>query len=293
MNRKKYPCSQKAFTLVELLGAMAVLAVLGTLIVNVVGNVRQQAMTSKSMSQIRELVTANYACAADTGRFAKAENKADTIHWHGRRLSANHWVGYGGYLTPYLGQDRQVRVCPVFDQLLDEQEGGQFDKGTGGYGYNAIYLGNEPVTPSAGSSSGGASSAPPRPGGPRPTGPATRVETVANRPNALIDPANTVMFTSAALVKEGGVVETYLSAPYHALSGGELGQGLTPTVHFRFNGKALVAWCDGHVTLEEPNDADTSHNAYGDDNGKYTVGWFGPTDNNGYWNPHYKLGQAY
>ncbi|MBC2592968.1 type II secretion system protein [Ruficoccus amylovorans] len=276
---------RRAFSLIELLSAMAVLAILGTLVVNVVGSVRQQAMTSRSMGSIRALVTANYACAADTGRFAKAENLADTVHWHGKQKSSNNWVGYGGYLTPYLGEDRKVSLCPVFEQILEEDEGNQFNKGTGGYGYNGIYLGNDPAATIAPSGSSGG-------GNTRPTRP-VRTETAANRPSALIDPANTVMFTSAALVKEGGVVETYLSAPYHALSGTELGQRLTPTTHFRFNGKALVAWCDGHVTLEAPNDADTSQNAYGDDNGKYTVGWFGPTDNNGYWNPHYKLGTAY
>ncbi|QYY34690.1 type II secretion system protein [Ruficoccus sp. ZRK36] len=279
-----------AFSLIELLAASAMLAILATIVVNVVGSVRQRAMTSKSMSNIRELVTANYACVAETGRFAKAENSSDTVRWHGKRLSANNWVGYDGYLTQYLGQDRSVRKCPVMEQILEENEGAQFDKGTGGYGYNAFYLGNDPAKMSTTSSSSSASNGPPGPGAVKET---TSAETIPNNPNSLIDPANTVMFTSSALVRDGGVVETYLSAPYYSLDNGELDQALTPTVHFRFNGKALVAWCDGHVTLEEPNDSDTSHNVYGDSNGKYTVGWFGPTDNNGYWNPHYKLGRPY
>jgi prepilin-type N-terminal cleavage/methylation domain-containing protein/prepilin-type processing-associated H-X9-DG protein len=268
------------FSLVELLVACAVLALLATIVVSAVTNVRQQAMTSKSMGNIRQLVTANYACAAETGRFAKSENRADSKRWHGKKVSGE-WVGYGGYLTDYLGEDRSIRKCPVFEQILEENEGAQFDEGTGGYGYNATYLGNDPGAPSTSTVYSGFGNKP------------TRSETAANRPGSLIDPANTVMFTSTALVRGGGVVETYFSAPYSSVLNGELEESLTPTTHFRFNGKALVAWCDGHVTLEEPNDAYTGWNAYGDDNDKFRVGWFGPTDNNGYWNPHYTLGTAY
>ncbi|MDP0495350.1 MAG: prepilin-type N-terminal cleavage/methylation domain-containing protein [Verrucomicrobiota bacterium JB024] len=281
MKNTKETARPEGFSLIELMTVMAVLAILAMIIVSVVGNVRQQAMTSRSMSNIRELVTANYACASDTGRFAKAENKADTKRWHGKKVGGN-WVGYGGFLTEYLGQDRSIRKCPVLEQMLTTDEGDQFDEGTGGYGYNAVYLGNDPGAESATSSGGNGWWDIP-----------TVSETAANRPGVLIDPANTVMFTSTALVRGGGLVETYLSAPYYSLVNSNLDEALTPTTHFRFGGKALVAWCDGHVTLEEPNDAYTGWNAYGDDNNKYRVGWFGPTDNNGYWNPNYTLGRAY
>ena len=280
MKEKKEKESRSAFSLIELLTAIAVLAILASMILHVVGNIRERAMTSKSMANIRQLVTANYACVAETGRFAKSENLADSKRWHGKKVSGE-WVGYGGYLTDYLGEDRQVRKCPVFEQILKEDEGAQFDEGTGGYGYNSVYLGNDPLYRGETGGSAGWWDVP------------TISQNPANRPSELIDPANTVMFTSTALVRGGGVVETYMSAPYHSLVNSNLDETLTPTTHFRFNGKALVAWCDGHVTLEPPNDAYTGWNAYGDNNDKYRVGWFGPTDNNGYWNPHYKLGKAY
>lgn len=277
---------RRAFSLIELMVVMTVLAVLGTLIVSAVSEVRERSLMARSTANLRQLVAANFACVADTGHFAKAENVSDTKRWHGSKANGE-WVGYGGYLTPYLGEDRQIRLCPGLEKILQEDEGEQFDEGTGGYGYNAFYLGQSPHLPA------GVAAGMPTLGAKRGSIDVEELEAVPNTPAMVFDPARTVMFTTAALVKEGGVVETYLSAPYHEIAGGTFGQRLTPTTHFRFNGEALVAWCDGRVTLEPPNDANTSHNVYGDDNDKYQVGWFGPTDNNGYWNPNYASGQPF
>ena len=60
---------------------------------------------------------------------------------------------------------------------------------------------------------------------------------------------------------------------------------LQPSVHFRAGGKAIVGWCDGHVSLEPPQSYGET-NYYGGDNKKDKVGWFGPEEDNGFWNPH-------
>ena len=58
-----------------------------------------------------------------------------------------------------------------------------------------------------------------------------------------------------------------------------------PSVHFRDHGRALVAWCDGHVSAELPDKVGDDYAVNKSPLG--SIGWFGPTTNNGYWNPAY------
>lgn len=272
--------NRKAFTLVELLCAVAMIGVLSGLIIVGVGEARFAANKSQSASNIRQLVVANQLYAVDHGNYSPNANFRDTIHWHGKR-AGGAFDGTGGYLSPYLEGGR-VRVCPIFSGLLEQEEGNQFDAGTGGYGYNATYFGGRPDLWNA----------------PVPVG-ASRGDyqpwwARGNLPARIADPAKTVMFTSTAIVRGGGVVETGNSVPYRHLQNGQLGERATPTCHFRFRGEAVVAWGDGHVTFESLNEAiDTGQNVYGDDNDPYQVGWFGPIEWNGHWNPSSEEGLPY
>ena len=60
---------------------------------------------------------------------------------------------------------------------------------------------------------------------------------------------------------------------------------LQPSLHFRANGRALIAWCDGHVTAEKPFQLG-GPNYYGGNNAKELIGWVGPENENGFWNPN-------
>ncbi len=107
-------------------------------------------------------------------------------------------------------------------------------------------------------------------------------------PAALLDievPGRTVMFTTTALSRDEGLQEYPFSEPHFApTEDGGRAWDLQPSVHFRADGKALVAWCDGRVTLEAPGPwKDT--NFYGGNNEDAGIGWFGPEEENGYWNP--------
>ena len=52
----------------------------------------------------------------------------------------------------------------------------------------------------------------------------------------------------------------------------------SPSIHFRHNRKANVAWCDGHVNSEKIA-SDDSINAYGVRSYDMLIGWFEPLDN--------------
>ena len=102
-------------------------------------------------------------------------------------------------------------------------------------------------------------------------------------------PAHTVMFTTTAFARKGGLQEYPFSEPprWLAPSGRPAGAS-QPSLHFRLGGRGLVAWCDGRVTSEAPNaDAWPGPNYYGGDNVAARIGWFGPTEANGHWNPWY------
>ena len=72
---------------------------------------------------------------------------------------------------------------------------------------------------------------------------------------------------------------------YSDFGEGPAGQRLSPTVHVRANGKALVAWCDGSVTAESKTEASAGDNPHGGDADQWNLGWCGPEANNGWWNP--------
>ncbi|WP_309379925.1 type II secretion system protein [Cerasicoccus frondis] len=270
---------QPAFTLIELLTSVAVIGILSGLVAMAVGEARFAAQKTESASNIRELASANLLYANDNGSFAPNADFRDVVHWHGKRYGSK-FDGTDGYLSPYL-DGGQVRICPVFADILEASAGDHFDEGTGGYGYNATYYGaradlwNAPVAVGA-----------------------SRDDYIpwycrGNLPSRIENATNTVMFTSTAIVKGGGVVETGNAVPYRHLQNGNLGEIATPTCHFRFRGQAIVAWGDGHVTFEEQNDVSTEHNVYSDDNSPHSVGWFGDIDWNGPWNPNSDLQRAY
>ncbi|RYD47387.1 MAG: prepilin-type N-terminal cleavage/methylation domain-containing protein [Verrucomicrobiaceae bacterium] len=252
------------FTLVEVMIALAIIVVLAVLAVQGSHHLIQGARLTTSMANLKSLAAANATYHADNGVFCPADDQQNLRRWHGRRSSASGGFDPAdGLLAPYLGQSRSVGICPLFKATVEDEK--SFESGTGGYGYNSSYIGGKP-------------------GGTYDRNTKLRVsERMAN----IYDPARTVMFTTTAYARTGGLQEyAYCEPPFWDYGSGPSGDRPSPTVHFRANGKALVAWCDGHLSAERNNrEDDHGTNPHGGDSHEFELGWFGPEEQNGYWNP--------
>jgi prepilin-type N-terminal cleavage/methylation domain-containing protein/prepilin-type processing-associated H-X9-DG protein len=245
----------RGFTLIETLVVIAIVA--GVSVVGFQGFQvgRLKANQAASAANLRQLAAANLLYAADHETYCPAGEPRNRIRWHGGRDSAGaRFDPEKGFLAEYLGLSRRVGVCPEFSRHLSEDA--SWEEGSGGYGYNATYIGGIP----------GNSFQP-------------------NRPANVSRPDRTLMFATTAFAKSNGIQEYPFAEPRQSVNPRwELAGPLQPSVHFRFNGKALIAWCDGHVTEETRSDGSAT-NFYGGDNQAANIGFCGPEENNGWWNP--------
>lgn len=250
--------ARRGFTLVELLVVMAVVAILAGLLFAAVGGVRERGEAAQCLSNLRQLAAANLAYAAENGgRYVFAQDSTNTVRWHGVRSSGGEaFDPQSGPLARYLGGEGRVKECPSLRATLGESESAFNETGAGGYGYNAVYIGGTPADPFG-------------------------AERLANVPQ----PACTMMFADAALPTGKGLQEYPFAEPVQWVDyAGRLRGNLAPSVHFRHQERANVVWCDGHATSEAPSRLGVK-NRYGGDATRWKVGWFGPLDENGYWNP--------
>lgn len=255
MRKSGHQVLRCGFTLVELLVVILIIAILSALGFQGYRIARLRANQIVSTANLRQLATANLLYVADHSTYAPAGDPANLIRWHGGRTSVgSKFDPTKGYLSEYLGESRSVGICPGFKEHLTGSD--SWEDGSGGYGYNSIYIGGLPQD-----------------------------SFKPNCPAGVNNPARTLMFATTALSKAGGLQE-YASAdpPKEVFSNWRLGGALQPSVHFRFNGRALVAWCDGHISEERPN-GNSEANFYGGNNKEAKIGFCGPADNNGWWNP--------
>jgi prepilin-type N-terminal cleavage/methylation domain-containing protein/prepilin-type processing-associated H-X9-DG protein len=246
----------QGFTLVELLAAIAVLATLAALGLGVLQAARERGESAKCFGNLRTLASANLAYAAEhDGQYVPAQEPSNTVRWHGvRRGVTGKFDPTQGPLAPYLGEQRKVQLCPTLGRTL--RGAATFEDGTGGYGYNAAYIGGTPADPFV-------------------------PERIVN----IAAPSRTVMFADCAFPRAEGLQEYAYAEPWRwADYRGRLRGPLAPSVHFRHRDQANVAWCDGRVSSERWTRLG-GRNSYGGEAQKHRIGWFGPEENNGYWRP--------
>jgi prepilin-type N-terminal cleavage/methylation domain-containing protein len=261
--RNTAPRRTAGFTLVEILVVSSVILVLAGIATASTKLMITRARIVQSTANLRSLVIANTDYHADNGEFCPADDQTNNRRWHGSRTSSRaKFDPTTGLLSPYLGKSMRVGQCPLFKQFVKGMT--SFEDGTGGYGYNSAYIGG-------------------RPGGKFDKLTKLRLsERLANVP----DPSRTVMFTTTAYVIADGLQEyAYCEPPFWDYGAGPTDSRPSPSVHFRANGKALVAWCDGSVTAEAKSEAGSGSNVHGGDESRANLGWFGPDAANGYWNP--------
>lgn len=283
--------SSRAFTLVELLVVMAIMATLLSIMLPSLRQARKQARATVCKSNLHQLHLANSNYAVENNDFY-VPAASDMLtgfggrhRWHGVRLAdsvhpdpqMNTFDPLKGPLAPSL-LDGKVKHCPERVGFIEEGDRNAFEAGNGGYGYNLVGVGSR-FYQSVWS----------------------HAELKAGRPymlgwtaSGLKRPAGTIMFTDTAFKqyhsKHGDYLTEYsfCEPPWgiSATVGGpqvRTGQPpevwlMMPTVHFRHSGRANVAWCDGHIESERLTFTKV-------DLDQWNLGWFGPMDNS-LFDPH-------
>jgi prepilin-type N-terminal cleavage/methylation domain-containing protein/prepilin-type processing-associated H-X9-DG protein len=259
MKRSNLLPVSKGFTLVELLVVVVIIIILSALGFQGYRMARVRANQVVSTANLRQLCAANLLYAAEHLTYCLAGDPGNYTRWHGARSSLQgKFDPTQGYLSEYLGESRSIGMCPEFKDHLTDGE--SWEDGSGGYGYNSVYLGGYLESDNDGNP-------------------------VPQRPANVRNPARTLMFaTTAAAVAKGVQEYPFADPPRDATRRGRLGRKLQPSVHFRFNGRALIAWCDGHVS-EVSGRVNSKTNYFGGDNEGEKIGFCGPAANNGWWNP--------
>jgi prepilin-type processing-associated H-X9-DG protein len=251
------PRAISAFTLLELLVVVALLALFTSMLLPALAKAREAALIAPCQNNLRQVFAANEMYAQDYGHYVAAASdiwSANLQRWHGARRSLSEpFEPERGPLARFLGPSRRVRNCPAFPD-----PGKGFESGCGGYGYNDRGVGSQAYL--YGYGAGGMQR--------------------GMKPANVQNPAATVMFCDAAYPQRSGgqtrLIEYSFAEAYRQLtekppvSEAEIAD---PTIHFRHRGRAQVVWCDGHVTGETL----TTQKA-----GPFTrnrLGWFGGPDN--------------
>ncbi len=242
------------FTLIEVLVALSVVALLLGVLLPGLSHARMQAQATVCQSNLRQLTQANRGYADEFAMFCPgaADFFRNRNRWHGVRATIQRpFNPTEGPLAPYLGPDAKVRACPSFQP---DRIG--FERGCGGYGYNNAYLGVQTV-------------------GDDPGEYAVTTDLAGAYVSRVARPGETVMFTDAALLSRGLIEYSFAEPRMHPMYGSRA----DPSIHFRHARTANVAWCDGHVSAERRTFTWSSGFYEGDPKG-YDIGWFGNTDDN-------------
>ena len=249
--------TRKAFTLIELLIVIAIVALLAAILFPVFAQAKEKGRQTVCASNLRQLALANQMYSGDyDGRYAPAAldyYETNQQRWFGLRDAAGNFQAKSGPLVPYLKENGAIRRCPDFEV----SPGAGFDSGAGGYAYNDVALGSRVWQNRAYSASAYHDS--------------TQESEIAR-------PAEIVMFADSAIDtgSDGGLVEyEFLDAPPAITAQIAGAYPLDPTAHFRHQNLCGAVFADGHVRALPMTNSVPASAAY--DNAApqiHHVGWF-------------------
>lgn len=259
--------NKKAFTLIELIVVIAVIAMLLSILMPALADVRAKGRMTVCKSNIRQLVLANRGYAnANTGHFvpAAADIMSTQLHrWHGVRETINDpFETTEGPLADYLS-DGSVKKCPEKVGFIENDPlEYDYEDGCGGYGYNMTYLGSRVYEGFS----------------------------IANCARTTRDfevgrPGRTLMFADTAMTRaysdgSGYYIEYSFVEPRYFLVSGVVDTQWdpSPSIHFRHRGRVNIGWADGHIDAKNMAEFDEI-NVYGVKSSDMMLGWFEPMDN--------------
>lgn len=249
------------FTLIELLVVVGVIALLAGLLMPSLTAARDRARAVACQSNLKHLARASlYYVEANHRTFCPgaAEFLANLHRWHGTREEVGEpFDPATGPLVPYLGAGGEIRQCPSFDAVAIGDDGGGFERGNGGYGYNNAYIGVRGHATGSGQF-------------------VVSDDRVGARADRVKQPAGTLMFADSAFAGARLIEYSFAEPRFHP---SYPTYRMDPSIHFRHDSRANVAWCDGHIDAQ---DYVVTHKSgyYAADPERYRIGWFGKEDDN-------------
>jgi prepilin-type N-terminal cleavage/methylation domain-containing protein/prepilin-type processing-associated H-X9-DG protein len=254
---------RRAFTLVELLVVIAIIAVLIAILLPVLSSARKSAQAAQCASNLRQIMLAATAYIQDNRGYwppahldylVKNKNR-----WHGERATTSGPFDFNGSVLKRFLQTKQIKLCPAFEPTK-----AGFEASCGGYGYNNHYIGSSMDDPASANLV---------------LGPGAWDQQIGNVPakqNMIRRPSEKIAFADAAIASSPSqIIEYSFVEPPTNGTGGHT----SPSLHFRHSKRANIAWADGHITAERFEWTWPEVNAYGADNARFLLGFFGPRDN--------------
>ncbi len=240
----------RGFTLIELLVVIAIIALLIALLLPAVQQAREAARRTQCRSRLKQIILAMHNYAETFGTFLpyKIDDAKEIQYQTGggsSRGRIHYWFGVvdyaepdpllqlnfaKGYLSPYMEANREAFQCPDFGP--SQVDTVRFGKMASGYAYNGHYLGPGIDYDYSSWPSIGVSSKP-----------------MVYRFRDIRQTTQTIAFADSAIYNTwsyptGQLIENWLLEPP---------SNTQPSVHFRHNNTANVAYVDGHVETQSPS----------------------------------------
>ncbi len=262
---------KRAFSLIELLIVISLLALLMAILLPALALTRSQACRVVCESNLRQLFLANAGYAIENdGHYVPAapditSERGGKYRWHGVRSNPDEaFDPLKGPLAAYL-TDGKVKECPQsLDFVQGQQWNDNFEQGCGGYGYNMTYIGSRLWQTRINSLEE-----------------LSYVYTQTTHVTEIAIPGETLMFADTAMSNDGrSLIEYSFAEPPFTVYNGQVITSfyMSPSIHFRHKSRANIGWADGHIDSRQMAKFN-SKNVYEVDSTDMKLGWLEPLDN--------------
>ena len=135
-----------AFTLIELLVAIAIIAILATLLLSALNQARSKAELTTCRNNVRQIMLAMNLYVQETSRYPAITNLLNALYPSTRTLwPEDNWQLINGPVR-YLGPRYGLYACPAFNRFRGEfLSSDRLHMRTGSYGFSGGGLGSGPA----------------------------------------------------------------------------------------------------------------------------------------------------